>query len=113
MMDVIQLLLLQWLVGEAIEEIDLGGMWHKKVAGSVGTQITSKGIVLHYHPWTQTKEVKEGVEGDMEEEEQAGEEEAKTTRCNNNQNRNNYASMEEEKECVKENKDKTIIEDDF
>ena len=81
MMDATQLLVLQWLVYEAIEAIDIEGMCHKKVAGSVGTQITSKGIVLHYHPWTQTKEVKEGVEGDVEEEEQAGEEEAKTTRA--------------------------------
>ena len=45
------------------------------VAGNVGTQVTLKEIVQDYHPLTQTKEAKEGVEGDVEEEEPVGEEE--------------------------------------
>ena len=56
----------------------MGGTCPKTVAGNVGTQVTLKEIAQDYHPLTQTKEAKEGVEGDVEEEEPVGEEEVHT-----------------------------------
>ena len=56
----------------------MGGSCPKTVAGNVGTQVILKEIAQDYHPLTQTKEAKEGVEGGMEEEEPVGEEEVQT-----------------------------------